>query len=45
VEFEPTFSAGERPQAYAVDRAATGTGRITYIGLQKSHVNLLSVIR
>jgi len=25
--FEPTFSAGERPQTYALDRAATGTGR------------------
>ena len=26
VEFEPTISAGERPQIYALDRAATGTG-------------------
>ena len=26
VEFEPTISAGERPQTYAIDRAATGTG-------------------
>ena len=24
--FEPTISAGERPQTYAIDRAATGTG-------------------
>ena len=24
--FEPTISAGKRPQAYALDRAATGTG-------------------
>jgi len=24
--FEPTFSAGKRPQNYALDRAATGTG-------------------
>ena len=23
--FEPTISAGERPQAYALDRTATGT--------------------
>ena len=23
-EFEPTISAGERPQAYALDRATTG---------------------
>ena len=26
VEFEPTISAGERPQTYALERAATGTG-------------------
>jgi hypothetical protein len=26
VGFEPTISAGERPQSYALDRAATGTG-------------------
>jgi hypothetical protein len=25
VEFEPTISAGEWPQTYALDRAATGT--------------------
>ena len=25
VASEPTISAGERPQTYAVDRAATGT--------------------
>ena len=24
--FEPTVSAGERPQTYALDRAVTGTG-------------------
>ena len=24
--FEPTVSAGERPQTYALNRAATGTG-------------------
>ena len=28
VGFEPTISAGERPQTYALDRAATGTGKI-----------------
>ena len=27
VGFEPTISAEERPQTYALDRAATGTGR------------------
>ena len=26
VGFEPTIPAGERPQIYAFDRAATGTG-------------------
>jgi hypothetical protein len=26
VGFEPTISAGERPQIYALDRAVTGTG-------------------
>jgi len=26
VRFEPTISAGERQQTYALDRAATGTG-------------------
>ena len=28
VGFEPTISAGERPQTYALDRVATGTGCI-----------------
>ena len=32
--FEPTISAGERPQTYALDRAATGTG-ITFITIFK----------
>jgi hypothetical protein len=27
VGFEPTISAGERPQTYSLDRAATGTGK------------------
>ena len=33
VGFEPTISAGERPKTYALDRAATGTGKgeITYV--------------
>jgi len=31
VRFEPTVSAGERVQAYALDRAATGTGVIIII--------------
>ena len=28
VGFEPTVSADERPQTYALDRAATGTGSL-----------------
>ena len=28
VGFEPAVSAGERPQTHALDRAATGTGKI-----------------
>ena len=28
VGFEPTFSAGEWPQTYVLDRAATGTGNM-----------------
>ena len=31
VGFEPTISAGEGPQTYALDRAATGTGIYMYI--------------
>jgi len=29
VGFEPAISAGERPKTYALDRAATGTGKIS----------------
>jgi hypothetical protein len=31
VGFEPTISAGERPQTYALDRAVTGTGILAFI--------------
>jgi len=31
VGFEPTIAAGERPQTYALDRAATGTGTAKFI--------------
>jgi len=38
VEFEPTTPAGERPQAYDLDRVATGTGDCTKIrGVSKKH--------
>ena len=30
VGFEPTISAGERPQTYALDHAATENGKITF---------------
>jgi len=30
VWFEPTVSAGERPQTYALDRASIGAGTILY---------------
>ena len=32
VGFEPTISAGERPQTYGLDRAATGTGDRILLG-------------
>ena len=35
VGFEPTLSAGERPQTYALDRTATGTGSATIIAAYK----------
>jgi len=28
--FEPTISVVERPQTYALDRAATGTGKASF---------------
>jgi hypothetical protein len=31
VGFEPTISAGERPKTHALDRAATGTGNLSYV--------------
>ena len=34
VGFEPTISAGERPQIYALDRAASGTGYFFSLGQQ-----------
>ena len=41
VGFEPTTSAGERPQTYALDRSATGTGVLFLYVLQKANVTLL----
>jgi len=43
VGFEPTISAGERPQIYALERAVTGIGLILSTALKKniSEVSLL----
>jgi len=42
VGFEPTISAGERPQTYVLDRAATGNGRYCTITNPKWFSNGLS---
>ena len=38
VGFEPSISASERPQTYALDRAATGTGNPPPVALQSESV-------
>jgi hypothetical protein len=44
VEFKPTISAGERPQTYALDRAATGTGIcLHYISKKGSRNTVVSI--
>ena len=40
VGFEPTISAGEPPQTYALDRAATGTGIIRSLLTHKSALSI-----
>jgi len=42
VGLEPTISAGERPQNYALDRAATGTGKLMS-ELQKLKLELVEL--
>jgi len=37
VGFEPTISAGERPQTHALDRAATGTGSLHILHSLRPH--------
>ena len=42
VGFEPTISADERQQTYALDRAATGTGGplfVVWLNLFRSNIN------
>ena len=43
VGFEPTISVGERPQTYALDRAATGTG-IFHSFIRKSNYFVLQTL-
>jgi len=38
VGLEPTISAGERPQTYALDRAATGTGDAMFTTAEKRRI-------
>jgi hypothetical protein len=40
VEFEPTISAGERSQTYALDRAVTGTGLLLLLLLLFAKIEL-----
>ena len=41
VGFEPTISAGERPQTHALDRAATGTGNLWFIDHKKQGIMII----
>ena len=34
VGFEPTITAGERPETYVLDRTATGTGGYKYYRIE-----------
>jgi len=43
VGFEPTVSAGDRPQTYALDGAATGIG--TYLLYAGYKLQALSIVR
>ena len=45
--FEPTISAGERPQTYALDRAATGAGTtdFRFIYFSKTLLFVESVVK
>jgi hypothetical protein len=43
VGFEPTISAGERPQTYALDRAATGT--VGYKSIIRKMYNIQQIFK
>ena len=44
VGFEPTISAGERPQTYALDRPDTGIGKL-YVVVDENLTELSSIQR
>ena len=44
VGFEPMISGGERPQTYALDRAATGTGSVHHLLYQIKCTVLINVV-
>jgi len=41
VGFEPTTSAVERPQTYALDRVAIGTGELLHVNYSKEEQMLV----
>ena len=43
VGFEPIFSAGERPQTYTFDRAATGAGDYCYYYIIIFIINIIII--
>jgi len=44
VGFDPTISAGERPQSYTLDRAATGTDLYVFTSINSPYIeNTLTV--
>jgi hypothetical protein len=44
VRFEPTISADERPKTYALDSAATGTGEMLHIYIEKCAGDKLAAV-
>jgi hypothetical protein len=44
VGFEPTISAGERPQTYALDRAAAGTYKLLFKAPVSFQCDIVTVI-
>jgi len=44
VGFESTISAGQRPQIYALDRAATGTGHIAHHEVQNLKISASCIL-